>query len=172
MILALLTACACWVGPAFAAEPDTASAEPMLRALYAPYLAAHKPEPPDPMRDKRILATYTPSLAALAERYTRLEDKSGDELGIEFDVLIHAQDWEIHKLDVTVQNGVAGHATAAASFVNLGTPEVVRFDLVWLNGRWRIDDIHWMGDDGSFRRDLVREIEGAKAELARPPSSR
>jgi hypothetical protein len=159
-----------FAGVAVAADADAGSAERMLRAIYAPYLGVHADEtaPPDFMRDKKFQENYEPSLAALIKEHSSVEDKIGEPLGLESDIFAHGQDWEIRKVDVTIQLGQDGHAAATVSFVSADQPDSVDFDLVWLKGRWRIKYLYWKDQDWSFRQQLADDIKAAKAELAHP----
>ena len=77
---------------------------------------------------------------------------------LDFDPFIDAQDWEIAKFDIAVNDAAAGKTQATVKFVNLGEPTTVMIDLVQANKAWRIYDITWLhgGKTDSLRRIFIR----------------
>jgi len=84
---------------------------------------------------------FSPRLLALIRRDRALTPK-GDVGALDGDPICDCQDFGISKLAVAVRPMTPDHAQATVRFVNLGTPETVRLDLVSGAAGWRIDNIH------------------------------
>jgi hypothetical protein len=81
----------------------------------------------------------------------------GDPEGIDFDVFVNGQDWQLSNLNVASENVVTRtRALVRATFVNAGAATEVDYDMVWENGGWRIDDVRsGVGADAWDLRALV-----------------
>ena len=121
--------------------PDPAAA---IAPLYQPYLASGV------MPGLQDQAPWTPSLRdALVAMMARSEAANAPIL--DFDPIVGAQDYEISGLSVVTDGAVANsHATVRAHFSNLGRETEIRYDLLWQDGRWRIDNVR--GADWDLRQ--------------------
>jgi hypothetical protein len=132
--LALLAALA-GASAANAAPPAPLTPQAIIVAQYRMYVATeHLPGAYTPPT-----SLYTPRLRALMAKSTR--DAHGEEgCGEDFGWWVNAQDYEI--TDVHVNGEPTGaRATVTATFVNLHTPQTLRFSFQQIGGRWLIDDI-------------------------------
>lgn len=154
MGLALLAACS---PPAQkAAPPPVADPAAVIQPIYARYM------PGAPEFQYANLEDQAPWSASLKQamidqerRFAAVTD--GDPEGIDFDVFVNAQDWQISHVNVASENVVPEHsAIVHARFDNADSHEDVTYSMIWENGGWRIDDMRsGAGDDGWDLRQLV-----------------
>jgi hypothetical protein len=89
----------------------------------------------------------------------------GEEGAIDSDWLCQCQDFESIQSTITVQSATPTTAAATADFKDLqisdAKPEHITFDLVKVNGAWRIHDIH-TADQPSLRKVLQDDIQEMK----------
>lgn len=154
----LLAACS---QPAQKAAPPPAavpSDDPaaVIRPIYARYM------PGAPEFQYPNLEDQAPWSASLRQAMVDQERRfaamtEGDPEGIDFDVFINAQDWQLSGLNVAAENVVPQHsARVRATFQNAGSAQEVDYDMIWENGGWRIDNMHSGGPpDGWDLRQLV-----------------
>ena len=134
-----------------AAAQDQKSATAFLAEIYTHYKDGA--EPPDPA------TVYDPVLQKLiADDATALD---GDVGVLDGDPICDCQDYDIRAVKLTVHMRGPGRADATAAFKNLGRAVTVRFDLVAVDGAWRIADIRNSGM-GSLKQALQDEIAGAR----------
>lgn len=82
----------------------------------------------------------SPRLLALVLRERRL---AGGEVGaLDGDPICDCQDWQIRRVRIGLQWAGAHRAVATVRFLNTGRPQTIRLDLLAIDGRWRIDNIH------------------------------
>ncbi len=116
-----------------ASLPDPAAT---IRPLYDRYLSNNLDFP-----EFEDAAPWTSDLRA---RIVAMEARSQAEGGpiLDFDPIVNAQDWQLSDLNVATE-AVArdSHAVVRARFNNGGAPVEVIYDLVWVGGQWRIDNI-------------------------------
>src|SRR5215470_14769448 len=101
--------------PASAAAPDPTA---IVRPIYARYMPG-APEFQYPNLEDQ--APWSASLRqAMVDQEARFAAmKDGDPEGIDFDVFINAQDWQLSNLNVTAESVVPqSHAVVRASFQN------------------------------------------------------
>jgi hypothetical protein len=116
--------------------------------IYANYRSPNSPG--TRINSKALLARYfTPALAALIDRDAQQAKAKDEPPQLNGDPFIDAQDWDIDKLTVDLNESGKERATASVKFANFGEAREVRLDLVKTASGWRIDDIHWR--DGSLR---------------------
>ena len=140
--------------PAASAGADDPTA--VIRPIYARYMPG-APEFQYPNLEDQ--APWSASLRqAMVDQEARFAQmKDGDPEGIDFDVFINAQDWQLSNLNVTTESIVPqSHAVVRASFQNAESHQEVVYDMVWENGGWRIDNMRSGGPpDGWDLRQLV-----------------
>lgn len=139
--------------PAPAPNEDPAA---VVRPLYDRYMPG-APEFQYPNLEDQApwSASLRQAMVDQERRFAAMTD--GDPEGIDFDVFINGQDWQLSDLHVTTDSVVPqSHAVVRASFTNSGTHEDVMYDMVWENGGWRIDNMRSGGPpDGWDLRQLV-----------------
>lgn len=86
---------------------------------------------------------YSDSLQAAWDAF-----EAEDDMGLGFDPFINAQDGDVARVDLVIENPSTGRAVVRASFVNFGEPRNVRFDMVFEEGEWRIDNMR--GDNPPY----------------------
>lgn len=127
--------------PPPAASASGAASDPIavIRPLYARYM----PGAPDfQYPNLEDQAPWSASLRqAMVDQEARFAAmKDGDPEGIDFDVFVNAQDWQLSNLNVTADSIVPqSHAVVRASFDNAGSHQEVVYDMVWENNGWRIE---------------------------------
>ena len=84
---------------------------------------------------------FSSRMLALLERDRALTPE-GYVGALDGDPICDCQDFDISRVEATVRQIGPGRAMATVRFVNTGTPETVRLDLVLVRARWRIDNIH------------------------------
>lgn len=155
-------------GPTPSAVEDVLPAAPAAPAAPAtPAPAAPSGDPADPVR--KIYAGYLGTGAEwLPYASTGLvrdwaaavatAEKNGCGMAPihESDVIVDGQDVELGNVVVDAET-TGERALARARFENFGAPKEVRFDLVFENGSWRIDDVHPTGP--SLREQIRATIE-------------
>jgi hypothetical protein len=128
--------------PALAQGPSPAAIVKSIYGKRDPYGAAAAIQ----LRGPRGRA-LSKSLAAL---WKRSDDATPaeDEPVPGFDIASNSQDREIARVEVKVEKRDAARATVAAKLFNKGlrikypaSDDIVRYDFVRENGRWRIDNI-------------------------------
>lgn len=144
-ILAMLAA-----GAGFVVSPGAAMAVPAHRAAhtagvadprafvaerYAAYQRGTDHIPPEPVW------AYSPRLRALYDGYNSWARRHGDEVGLDFDWWINAQDWQLTDVSVTAADTGPLTRTVTAHWRNSGTADGERFLFVRLGSRWYLDDI-------------------------------
>ena len=60
---------------------------------------------------------------------------------IDWDVFVNGNDWVLSDVQIKLVAKSAARAKVHASFKNFKKPQDIMFDLVFEDGRWRIDDI-------------------------------
>jgi hypothetical protein len=136
-----------WAPQTHATEP---SAKEFLVKLYANYTGKAKGiDYTSPANVKRYL---TPELGKLLLEKMKADAKKADEVpDLDGDPFVAAQEWVLTELVITVtENG--DQATGVVSFKNEGESKTITLDLKKTKAGWRIDDIHWPGDEGSLRK--------------------
>lgn len=140
--------------PAAASADDPAA---VVRPIYARYMPG---APQTQFPDLKDQAPWSASLRqAMIDQDARFAAvKDGDPEGIDFDVFMNAQDWQLSNLNVASENVVPQHtARVRATFQNADAHEEVDYDMVWENNSWRIDNMHsGTGEDAWDLRDLLK----------------
>jgi hypothetical protein len=92
---------------------------------------------------------FTHALTTLWANCDARAHKNGDGLGpVDFDVATNSQGMEVKNFTVKTVSQEASHASVVArlapnNWVRKSEREnEIRYDLVWVHGRWKIDDIH------------------------------
>jgi hypothetical protein len=143
--LVLFSALAAACAPLGAALADPA-AKAFLEKIYAAYKGKNsKGIPLD--SDAMLRFYFEPKLAALMIKDNNAAKKRHDAPELDADPFIAGQDWEIGPVDIVVRDLSPDKATATVKFANFKMPTTVVYDLVKLNGSWRIADITWDGND-------------------------
>jgi hypothetical protein len=131
-----------------------ASALAFVTDIYSAYKG--KDAKGHPLDDERAIRRYfEPSLAALMVKDQKIAAKRGEVGLLDFDPFIDAQDWEISNIDIAVDDGAPGKATATVKFTNFDKAATVRLDLIKIKNDWRIADITWLRDG---KQDNLRKI--------------
>jgi hypothetical protein len=144
-------ACAALAAPASAGD---ASATAFITAIYNSYKG--KNSKGTSLDSERAIRRYfEPKLATLITKDEKTAARHKEVGLLDFDPFIDAQDWEIAKFDIAVNDAAAGKTQATVKFVNLGDATTVVLDLIQLKGDWRIYDIAWMHDG---KTETLRKI--------------
>jgi hypothetical protein len=143
--LVLFSALAVACAPLGAAHADPA-AKAFLEKIYAAYKGkSSKGIPLD--SDAMFRLYFEPKLAALMIKDSNAARKRRDVPALDSDPFVAGQDWEIGPVDIVVRDLSPDKASATVKFANFKMPTTVVYDLVKLNGSWRIADITWDGND-------------------------
>lgn len=146
--------------PPAASEAGRAITDPatIVRQVYEPYLAPEASAP--------ALLEAAPWSNRLRGELAAMQSNSmaqGEPI-LDFDPLINAQDWQLSNVNVASDAVVeASHATVRASFHNAGRDDVVIYDLIWEDDRWKVDNVRGADWD-------LRTIITAPAEPEPPPA--
>jgi hypothetical protein len=131
-----IVAAFCALPLAARAQPQTATPEGFLRAIYEPYLSVDFKGQPY-WEASRF---FTPELAKLMEDDMREAKRRAEIPKLDGDPFLDAQDWEIKNLAITVEaNGAK--AVGRVSFDNFDKRTEITLNLVQLPAGWRIADI-------------------------------
>lgn len=122
---------------ASAQAQDLPAAQTFVTGLYS----AYQRQPGPDYLGKQIGEVFAPDLIALIRREAASVPK-GDVGALDGDPICDCQDWQISKVEVTVSAPKPGAAEADVRFQNAGEPRQVRLDLVAVQGRWRVGDVH------------------------------
>jgi len=141
------------------AAPALSAAEPtakeFLTQLYANYTG--KAKGIDYSATANVKRYLTPELGALFLKKMARDAKRKDEVpDLDGDPFIDAQEWVITELVISVTDTGPDTATATVSFKNEGDAKTITLDLKKTKAGWRIDDIHWAGDEGTFRQLIAK----------------
>ena len=137
-----------WAPQARAAEPG---AKEFLAKLYANYTGKAKGiDYASPANVKRY---FTPELGKLFLDKMKADAKKTDEVpDLDGDPFVAAQEWVITELVIKVTENGPDQATGVVTFKNEGDAKMITLDLKKTKAGWRIDDIHWPGEEGSLRK--------------------
>ena len=82
---------------------------------------------------------YTPRLRKLLRDDKR---KAKGEVGcVDFVFWVNGQDWTITNLDITSADAGPDRKTVTAKFVNLGTPQEIRYEFLRKGRGWLLDEV-------------------------------
>jgi hypothetical protein len=124
------------VFPIAARAQDLQTAHAFVAGLYAAYHGRG----PDYL-GAQAKTTFYPPLLRLFRRVAAATPK--DEVGaLDGDPICNCQDFQISKVNIQVTGGPTGQARATVRFRNAGKPQIVRLDLVPVQGQWRVSDVH------------------------------
>lgn len=142
--------------PACVRAQDAKTVEPFLHGIYDRYKASGAPVD---ISGPEAAELYDPDLLALI----RADQKAvnGEAGVLDADPICACQDHDIRAVKLSIRSVGVAHVEATATFKNLGTATVIRFDLVAVDAGWRIADIHEKGV-GSLKKALADEIAAAK----------
>ena len=130
-----------------AAETET-SADDVVRALYAPYLAGG---------DTPAWFVAAPMTAELRALYNRANSANAGDAIIDADPIIAAQDFQLSDLAVSLEAPPAhGRAVVTARFKNMGADSQVHYDMIENGGAWQIDNIR--SGESDLRAELLATI--------------
>lgn len=137
-----------------AATPEPESARAFLLRVYEPYTREF-----DESIYKNLPGYLTPELHALLLKSSEGADARGEVPPLNGDLIVDAQEWMLKGLEVQVREGGQGRAVGTVRFSNLGRVRTIAVDLVKVDGRWRIADLHY--DEGrsltGFLKEAVKE---------------
>jgi hypothetical protein len=143
---------------AFAALASVAVAAPQspelfLKDIYSHYTSLGRATGKGVNLDKPadFHRYFTDGLTKLVMADEDAAAKSGDVPTLDGDPFVDAQDWEITHLSIHIDSQTADHAQATVRFDNIKEPKVLHISLVMTPAGWRIDDIVWPGNEGTFR---------------------
>jgi hypothetical protein len=122
---------------ASAQAQDLPAARTFVTGLYT----AYQRQPGPDYLGKQIAEVFAPDLIALIKREAASVAK-GDVGALDGDPICDCQDWQISKVEVAVSGPKPGAAVAEVRFQNAGEARQVRLDLVAVQGRWRVADVH------------------------------
>jgi len=142
LVLAALGAAPSDAGPKPASDPSA-----IVASLYAEEHAGRSPLFEPGIR----VAALTPGLAALWAK-ADAATPAGDEGPIDFDVVTNSQGMTVKSYGLKTERHDATHAAVVATLVPdnwlraSGRENVVRYDLVFVGARWRIDDVRGVAE--------------------------
>jgi hypothetical protein len=160
--VAALAACSKAPEQKASAPPAAAALDPaaVVRPLYARYLPGARAFQYSNLEDQ---APWSAALRqAMVDQEARFAAmKDGDPEGIDFDVFVNAQDWQLSNLNVTAESVVPqSHAVVRATFNNAGSHQEVVYDMVWENNGRRIDNMRSGNGAGAWDlRQMVSRRE-------------
>ena len=137
----------------FALAPMSAQAETAngpvaaITAIYKAYQSA-------PSKGPDIGKVYSAQLQALIDADAKATP-DGEVGKIDWDVFVDGQDWEISELKIAVVSEDGDRAQVSASFVNLGEPREMLFDLVREGGRWLVNDVQSLKPGGRWTMSKI-----------------
>jgi len=114
---------------------------PAARTFVILLYSAYQRQPGPDYLGKQTAEVFAPDLIALIKREAASVPK-GDVGALDGDPICNCQDWQISKVEVAVSAPKPGAAVADVHFQNAGEPQQVRLDLVAVQGRWRVADVH------------------------------
>lgn len=153
-----------WFGCAAAADRETAVVGKLYRD-FAWQAFANQPElfGADIAHQgrARLLAYFTPELAGLLLRDAACQDEEGGICKLDFDLLFASQDPRVS--DLEIESTGPGRATARFKDPVSGVVTRIAFEVVRINGAWKIADVIYDGPPAqSLRRRLQGEGQVAK----------
>ncbi|WP_233873504.1 DUF3828 domain-containing protein [Paraburkholderia adhaesiva] len=155
MLRTALVAVMAWmlfgVQPALAQDID--SAKHFLASLYSAYTYNGTPPAIDTTGKDAIAS---PSLLKLIAKNRQALKGEAGVLGT--DPVCQCQDFDLKTSDIEVRMTGRRKAKATVTFSNFHNPDKVQLSLVWIDGRWRIDDIRGSKQSRSLREALKAEI--------------
>jgi len=122
-------------------DPAQAQSLPEAQGFVTGLYSAYQRQPGPDYLGKQIGEVFAPDLIALIKREAASVPK-GDVGALDGDPICDCQDWQISKVEVTISAPKPGAASAEVRFQNAGEPRQVRLDLVPVQGRWRVGDVH------------------------------
>jgi hypothetical protein len=117
--------------PGRAAPPESDPAA-TIAALYRAYQGKEDPNVPQTAYSARLRKLFD------ADRKATTDGEVGR---LDFDPIINGQDWELKRLSIKEMKHDGDQALVRATFMNMNSPEDLRFSLVREGGRWVIDEI-------------------------------
>lgn len=122
--------------PAAGQQP---TAQDFLAAIYRPYLDRDsKPRNAFDNADSLFVADLANALKNDPDRNAGMVGK------LDFDPFVVGQAWDLSNLSIVASTSADGaKAHGVATFVNLGRPQEVTYDLVRTPAGWRIADVKW-----------------------------
>ena len=123
------------------AAPAGAQDLPAAKSFVSGLYSAYQRQPGPDYLGKQMGDVFAPDLIALIRREAASVPK-GDVGALDGDPICDCQDWQISKVEVTVAAPTPGAAEAEVRFQNAGEPRQVRLDLLAVQGRWRVADVH------------------------------
>ncbi|MGQ0533091.1 MAG: DUF3828 domain-containing protein [Caulobacteraceae bacterium] len=137
-----------------AAESARAITDPavVVRQIYDPYLVRDGNTP--------TLEQAAPWSARMAADIAAMRGRTepGTAAPLDFDPVIAGQDYRLSDVATTTDSVVENsHAVVRASFTNIGQRQEVLYDLVWEEGRWKVDNIRGAIEGTAWdMREIVR----------------
>ncbi len=129
------------VTPQAAPGPDPAA---IIAPIYQPYIANSV------LVGLQDQAPWTPPMREALEAMLARAQSAGEPI-LDFDPIIGAQDYQLSGLSLITEALVANsHAVVRARFSNLGRETEISYDMVWLDGGWRVDNVR--GEDWDLRQ--------------------
>ena len=114
----------------------------VIRPLYDRYMT---PDAQFPSFQEQ--APWSNALWALLSAMVARSEQINEPI-LDFDPLIGAQDYQLTNLNVASEAvSEASHAVVRASFDNAGARTEIVYDLIWEDGRWKVDNIRGDGWD-------------------------
>ncbi|MGD0142167.1 MAG: DUF3828 domain-containing protein [Rhizomicrobium sp.] len=149
-ISALLALAVFASAPAFAAAPQ--SPEAFLQDIYSHYRGSDLVAKGIMFdKDADYRRYFADDLANLIIADEKAAAKAGDVPTLDGDPFVDAQDWEITHLNIHIDKSSATAATATVTFENIKEPKTLHIQLVATPKGWRIADIVWPGNEGTFK---------------------
>ncbi len=141
-----------FAAPAFAQTYDTPQA--LLEAFYEPYFTGEFYDDESVFRSAELQALYDRDAEITPD---------GEMGAISFDPYIDGQDYQITEFEIGAP-GIAGeYASADVTFLNMGEPRSLTYELVFEDGGWKIDDVVSTNPDNQYRlSEIFEEAAGGQ----------
>lgn len=118
-----------------------------IAAIYKAYQNA-------PSTGPDVGKVYSARMQALIDADAKATPE-GEVGKIDWDVFVDGQDWEISELKITTVSEKGDQAQVSASFLNMGDPREMMFDLVREGGRWLVDDVQSLKPGGRWTMSKI-----------------
>lgn len=135
---------------ALAAEAAVPPPDSVVRQLYETKIASGAEHAFD-ATEQIVDGHFTPELKTLYRKAT-----SSPEPVIDFDIFYDAQDFSISDLDVTLLDRKGDTAVVRVAFNNFGEPTTLDLDMAFVEGAWKIADVHYA--NGYALRQIIAEL--------------
>ncbi len=126
--------------------------EDLLEAFYEPYFTDEFFEDESQFRSRALQALYDRDAEITPD---------GEMGAISFDPYIDGQDYEITEFEIGTPQVDGDAAIVEVSFLNMGEPRLLTYELVLEDGGWKIDDVISANPENQYRLSEIFEEAAA-----------